>query len=320
MIGSGVQVRRRIFLGVSALGAAGLAAFGLTRPPRLSEEKWQAAAAPLAPPDGGLRVFHLGHSLTGRDMPAMVAQLAQAAGFTGHVQHSQLGWGASLDQHWRGEVPGFETENAHPAHRPARTALSDGVDALIATEMVELRDAIRWHDSARALADWATAARAGNPAVRVYLYETWHRLDDPAGWLERVEADLPALWEAQVLRPAMARGVGPIHLIPAGQALAAVVRAAERGDLPGLASRADFFAGGPQGPVDPIHLNDLGAQVVALAHLAALYHRDPRGLPHALRRADGNPATPLPDAAALAVQGLVWDAVSGYPRSGVARP
>jgi hypothetical protein len=267
-----------------------------------------------------MRVFHLGHSLTGRDMPAMLAQLAQAAGFAGHGQHSQLGWGASLDQHWRNEVPGFDTENAHPAHRPARQAVAEGVDALIATEMVELRDAIRWHDSARALADWAQAARAGNPGVRVYLYETWHRLDDPAGWLDRVDADLPALWESQVLRPAMARGAGPIHLIPAGQALAAVVRAAEGGALPGLTGRADFFAGGPQGPVDPIHLNDQGAQVVALAHLAALYHRDPTGLPHALSRADGSAATPLPDPAAAAVQGLVWRTVSGYARSGVARP
>lgn len=52
----------------------------------------------------------------------------------------------------------------------------------------------------------------------------------------------------------------------------------------------------------------------------AFCHRDPRGLPHALRRADGSAATPRPDAAAGFVQGLVRDAVSGYPWPGVARP
>ncbi len=42
---------------------------------------------PLPAPEGPLTVFHLGHSLVGRDMPAMLAQLA------GHGSHaSQLGW------------------------------------------------------------------------------------------------------------------------------------------------------------------------------------------------------------------------------------
>ena len=312
-------MRRRLFLGLSGVAAAGLAAWGLTRPPRLSDADWQAAAAPIEPPARNLRVFHLGHSLTGRDMPAMLAQLAQAAGFSDHDHASQLGWGASLDQHWRGDVPGFEVENNHPLHRPARSAIAAGIDALIVTEMVELRDAIRWHDSARALADWALAARAANPLARVYLYETWHPLDDPAGWLERIDGDLPALWEAQVVRPAMARGTGPIHLIPAGQALAAVVRAAEAGALPGLSARQDLFARTPEGAVDPIHMGDLGAQIVALTHFATLYHQSPEGLPHRLNRADGSAATPLPDAAAAEVQRLVWDAVSGYARSGVGR-
>jgi hypothetical protein len=274
----------------------------------------------LAPPERAMQVYHLGHSLVGRDMPAMLTQLAQAAGYAGHASHSQLGWGASLDQHWRGEVPGFEQENAHPAHRPARAALAGGdYDAVVLTEMVELRDAIRWHDSPRALADWARVAVQGRADARVYLYETWHRLDDPDGWLNRVDGDLSALWEGVLLRQAMAQdGVPPIRVIPAGQALAAIVRAAEAGEVLGITRRQDLFAVTPEGAPDPIHLNDIGAYAVALAHFAVIYGRSPEGLPHALTRADGVPAVaPSPEAAAR-MQTLVWGVVRGYPYSGIA--
>jgi hypothetical protein len=111
---------------------------------------------------------------------------------------------------------------------------------------------------------------------------------------------------------------GTIHILPAGQALAAVVRAIDKGRVPGLTSREDLFARTPEGALDPIHPNDMGAYVVALAHFATLYHRAPQGLPHRLLRADGTPATPLPDPAVAPIQSLVWRAVSGYAASGVA--
>lgn len=311
---------RWIVAGLVLAGAALAAWRWLAPPPALSAtdlaDRW---AVPVAPADRGLAVYHLGHSLVGRDMPAMVEHLAAAAGMTGHSHASQLGWGASLDQHWRGEVPGFAAENAHPAHRPAREALASGAyDAVVLTEMVELRDAIRWHDSGRALADWAQLATE-TASPRVYLYETWHRLDDPAGWLERIAADRAALWEGELLAKAMARdGVPVIRVIPGGQALAAVVRAAESGALPGLTSRDDFFARTPEGSTDPIHLNDIGAYVIALTHFAVLYGRSPEGLPAALARADGTPAiAPQPEVAA-AMQKLVWQVVTGYRATGVA--
>lgn len=308
---------------VAGLVLAGLALAAwrwMAAPPVLLPAQLAARwAEPVVPPARGVAVYHLGHSLVGRDMPAMVGQLAAAAGLDGHAQASQLGWGASLDQHWRGEVPGFDAENAHPAHRPARAALaSGGLDAVVLTEMVELRDAIRWHDSARALADWARLATAGG-SPRVYLYETWHRLDDPAGWMERIAADRAALWEGAVLAGAMARDWVPvIRVIPGGQALAAVVQAAEAGQLPGLTRREDFFALTPEGAVDPIHLNDIGAYVIALTHFAVLYARSPEGLPAALDRADGSPATAPDPAASAAMQKLVWQVVTGYPATGVA--
>lgn len=262
-------------------------------------------AAALNRPAGPLRTYHLGHSLVGRDMPAMLAAMA------GHEYASQLGWGASLANHASGEVPGFAVENAHPGHQPAEAALaSGGFDAVVLTEMVELRDAIRWHSSARWLAHWAKAARAGNPGARVYLYETWHNLDDPEGWLQRIDADLSRHWLDEVLRPAMARGAGDIHLIPGGQVMAAAARVIEAGQVPGLTSRHDLFQ-----PGDTIHFNDLGAWLMAVTHHAVLYHRLPE--PGPLARVDGSPADLPPEPARVRLQEVVWATVRRYSETGL---
>lgn len=299
-------MNRRTMFGLAAAALAGLAGAGwLTRKRGLSPKALAARyAEPLAPPDGPMACYHLGHSLVGRDMPAMLAQLG------GHAHASQLGWGASLQDHWRGQVKGFETENAHPAHRPVREALASGAyGAVILTEMVELKDAIRWHKSGARLADWAHLAWAGNPAARVYLYETWHRLDDATGWLARLDGDLAALWEAELLRPAMSQG-GTIHLIPGGQVMAAAVRAIEAGQVPGLTRREDLFT-------DQIHMNDIAAWLMAMTHYAVIYHRSPVGLPAQLARADGTSATPPGPEAANRLQEVVWQVVTRYPATGV---
>lgn len=307
---------RKGFILAAAAGLAAAGAWRMTRPAHLSAAGFAARyATPLPPPTAPLRTYHLGHSLVGRDMPAMLAQLS------GHDYASQLGWGASLRQHWNRDVPGFAVENAHPFHHPASKAVNSGnYDAIIFTEMVELRDAIRWHDSANALADWAAMARIANPGARLYLYETWHRLDDPDGWLTRIDTDLAKLWEGALLRPAMARnGVGTIYVIPGGQVMAAAVRAMESGQVPGLTRRSDLFARATDGTTDPIHLNDIGSYLIALTHFAVLYHSDPTGLPHDLMRADGTPMVAITPATARALQKVVWRVVTRYPLTGVAQ-
>lgn len=301
-------VKRRVFLaGGGAMAAAvGLAGWRALRP--------EAAPAPMAGLDDAAfraiyadppaivppgRVYHLGHSLVGPDMPVMLAAAL------GHGFDSQIGWGTSLRDHWQGEVKGLE------ATRPADEALAGGgYDAVILTEMVELKDAIRWHGAAEHLAKWVARARAGNPQARVLLYETWHRLDDPAGWLERVEGDRAALWEAALLRPALAQAGGVIHVIPGGPVLAAAARAAESGALPGIADRRAFFS-------DEIHPGDLGAWLIAMTHAAVLTGQSPEGLPARLPKRDGALAGAPSDAVAAALQRLVWAGVTAYPPTGV---
>ena len=299
-----VKMTRRIALlaGVAGIGSAvaGSLYWALTRPPSAASVRARIAG-PLTAPQGALNVFHLGHSLVNRDMPAMLAQLAPP----GHSYDSQLGWGTTLQAHWGDStINGFEAENAHPRFRPAAEAAASGdYDAIILTEMVEIRDSIRYFESPRYLALWAEKAIAARPDVRLFLYETWHPLDDPEGWLERIDRDLDRYWLSRVLGPALKDlpETAQIRLIPAGQVLAAFVREVEaRGGVGNVRDRTDLFQRSAEGELDPIHLNDLGNYLVALVHYATLYHADPVGLPAGLNRADGAPAVaPDPDVARL---------------------
>ncbi|MBN8630752.1 MAG: hypothetical protein J0L76_07850 [Rhodobacterales bacterium] len=285
--------RRWAFLGGfgALLGAGGFYAL-LSRPPSLDYVRKRLAGT-MSAPTGPLSVYHLGHSLVNRNMPAMLAQLAPP----GHHYDSQLGWGTTLKAHWGdAEINGFEAENAHARFRPAHEAVASGeYDAIVLTEMVEIRDAIRYFDSALYLYRWAETALRARPDVRLYLYETWHPLDDPEGWLERLDRDHERYWLRQVLGPALRRlpPTAQIHLIPAGPVLAAFVRAIEaQGGTGSVQSRTDLFARAADGSQDMIHLNDLGNYLVALVHFAALYHESPVGLPYRLLRADGTAADP----------------------------
>ena len=294
--------RRMAILGsLGGLGAAaGALYWGLTRPPSAASVRAKLAAA-LPAPQAPLTVFHLGHSLVNRDMPAMLAQLAPP----GHRYDSQLGWGTTLQAHWGdAAINGFKEENDHPRFRPAHEALKSGdYDAVVLTEMVEIRDSIRYFESPKYLAQWAKEAISARPDVRIYLYETWHRLDDPEGWLERLDRDLDRYWLSRVLGPALKDlpDSSQVRIVPAGQVLAAVVRAVEgQGGLGPVRDRSDLFGRAEDGSVDPIHLNDMGNYLVALVHFAALYQASPLGLPHELTRADGSPATsPGPELARL---------------------
>ena len=320
--------RRMVITGALAAVMGGLAAVKLAggpagvrlrikqvfAPPPISRTAFEAMyTTPLPPLRPPVKIYHLGHSLVGGVLPAMLSQLG------GHEYAKQLGWGASLKQHWQGTADGMDQANDPEHYREAHDALASGsYDVAVFTEMLELRDAIRWHESPLYLAKWIALAHQARPDLRIYLYETWHWLDDPKGWLERLESDRTELWEDGVLRPAMGYpDVGTVHVIPGGSVMAAAVRLIEAGRVPGVASRRDLFAINADGSPDPIHFNDLGAYLMALTHYAVIYQQSPEGLPHQLSHADGTPAAAFtPDAAAI-LQKVVWSVVSGYRATGV---
>jgi len=315
--------RTTLLVGLAVLAATAAVLWVFWARPQPRPEALRAAYAEPAPapPAGGMRIFHLGYSLVGRDMPAMLAQLAGP----NHRYESQLGWGTSLKQHWQpGEtIDGFEAENTHPRFRSAREAIASGdYNALVLTEMVEIRDAIKYQQSGQYLAHWAALARKANPETRIYLYESWHRLDDPEGWLDRLDRDLERYWKAALLAGDIARNrpKRPVYLIPAGQVMARFVRVLEAGGGVGpVRSREDLFQRRESGETDPIHVNDLGAWLVALTHYAVLYQTSPVGLPHRLLRADGTQAEAPPDEIARLMQRVVWEVVQAHPETGVPR-
>lgn len=274
----------------------------------------QAYHAVLPAPAGPLRVYHLGHSLTGRDMPLFLAQMA------GHSHHSQLGWGASLREHWEPDqiVKGFDAENAHPHFRPVREALASGeYDAVVLTEMAAVEASLKWHVTPHYLALWAKAAREGNPNTRVYLYQSWRELNDPGGWEAMTRADLPAYWEDQFLRRAYRAGSGPVHLIPGGAVLVTAALAAEAGEIAGVSTRAEFFGLNPDGTPDQIHMGDLGNWLIALTHYVVLYQSLPVDIPPRLTRAEGG-FYEIPPETARDLSAVVLRVVAQTPGTGAA--
>lgn len=297
------------------IGAAILGALALWPQPSAPKDSGEDLRALYAQkrtlPDRPLHLFQLGHSLVGRDMPAMLAQMAGA----GHRYELQLGWGTSLREHYEPDltINGFDQENDTPRYRDAHEALASGAyDAFVMTEMVRLSDAIRYHDSRDYAAKWAAEAVAGNPDIQIFLYESWHALDDGPDWLTRLPADLENQWKSDLLWPAT-RAIGrPVWLIPAGQVMAKLVAEAETSPngIAELKTHRDLFS-------DDIHPNDLGIYLVALTHYAVIYGRTPVGLPNQLLRADGTPATPPSPELARRMQEIVWDVVRAIPETGI---
>src|SRR5690606_22049188 len=121
----------------------------------------------------------------------------------------------------------------------------------------------------------------------------------------------------QILRRALAvPGVGPIHLIPGGQAMAAVARAAESGQIPGVTMREQLFGRDDAGALDPIHFSDLGALVVALTHVAVIHQRLPEPGSVPLAAAGGRLLDIAPDTL-TALQDIVTATVRRFPQTGI---
>lgn len=257
------------------------------------------------------RIYHLGHSLVGRDMPAMFAQLS------GHAYDSQLGWGSSLRQHWEPDEPvnGFEVENAHPRYRDAREAVASGdYDAIVVTEALGYRSKAPWRETHSYLRKWALRAWTAKEDTRFYLYTTWRGLDHEGDWLDLIESEQAGYWEDRALRRTLAYQdvAAPIYVVPGGLVMAAFVREVEaRGGIGPIKDRTSLFS-------DEIHFNDYGAYLMALTHYAVLLGRSPAGLPHDLKRADGSAADDPGTEAARLMQDIVWQVVTSYPPTGVA--
>ncbi len=327
---SGAKGRRR--LGVAlALSGALVGTLGLVWNRRL-HKLWGIPEAPSrsidvsawvpAEPRPRVRVLFVGHSLVNQDMPAMARSQAESLGRTFDYD-VQLIDGGSLERNWN--------DAARATGVQAREALAGGgYDALVITEAVNLDDHLRWSEPADYARRWFALGRSQRADLHLYFYETWHHRDEARGllrplglgslrsWRSFLDEDLRK-WES-IVDNAVAGDAGlergePVHLVPGGQALAALVDALHAGRVPGLEGaegEAALFT-------DGVHLTDLGNYFIALVQLTTLTRQSPLGATHEVLRGDGTTFTLDPELA-RALQGIAYDAVCSYARSGVRRP
>ena len=252
-------------------------------------------------------VLFVGHSLVGPDLPPLVEGGLRLMDQPASVS-AQIINGAPLR---------FNLQNSATAEGvDARAELAKGeTEVLILTEAIPLAEHLRWNDTPGAIAAFAELARAGNPDVRVFVYETWHSrsgavvegdANSALPWRERLVADLPQ-WEG-----ALRASGADVALIPAGQAMARLADAVAAGAVPGVVSMEAFFS-------DDIHLSDKGRYFVALVHLAAITGQSPEGLPAQMTRSWKSREAVIADDLASVLQRIAWEAVRDYaPAEGAA--
>jgi hypothetical protein len=276
-------------------------------PPRLSPT---AATGAPATPIQRAKVLFVGHSLINREMPAMLRDIAASRGCELSFD-VELRSGAILKLGWAGQLPIDGVR--------AREALATGgYDTLVLTEAVDLDDMLRWMQSAEYAGRYQQLAVSHNPAMRVFLYETWHDRElvrhtwygaaRTERWRAFLDEDL-GKWESIATGAAAHAGQPRMSIVPGGQALARLTDAIAAGAVPGIASEQVLFA-------DGIHLAPLGNYFIALVQFAAIHRQTPVGATNTPRDANGA-RQEFPAAAAAAMQRIAWDAVANYAWSGV---
>ena len=262
-----------------------------------------------------LRIVMSGHSLTD-PVPRPLTMLVQAAGGAssrGMVIDSSTIPGSTANLRWTNDM-----------NLPvdARRDIAD-YDLLVLTERVPVRSAIIWEEAEAFAQKWFDhpwAAGNGGKGAETIFYASWVDIRSGPGntdeydmqderqipLRERLDLEMSS-WQnvadkVNANRPA---GSPKMRVIPGPKIITAVLDAIAAGTAPGLTQIQDLFE-------DTIHPNAKGAYLIALAHFAVIYGRDPRELPN-LR---GEPGWPTADQADW-MKALVWEVLRAYPESGL---
>jgi hypothetical protein len=263
-----------------------------------------------------LRVIMSGHSLTD-PVPHPLTILVQAAG-------GPQSRGMVIDN---SSIPGSTAQLrwAHDLDLPydARRDMAN-YDLLVLTERVPVRSAIGWEGAVEFTRQWFdhawTTGNGGKGAETIY-YASWVDIRSGPGntdgydlpdervipLRERLDLEMGS-WQdvADQVNAGRPAGSPPMRVIPGPKIIAAVLDAIAAGTAPGLTQIQDLFE-------DTIHPNAKGGYLIAVAHFAVIYGRDPRTIPN-LR---GEPGWPTAEQADW-MKALVWDVLKAYPDSGLA--
>lgn len=298
---------RRRFL-ASGLSASALFSMGL------GDDNVARAQSQLLPRPFNLRVIQSGHSLTDPIVPELEA-IVRTVGGSDSI-------GMKMD---RSTIPGSPMEirwNERNPHLPdARHDIAD-YDILVLTERVSLLGSLSYHASEDyALKFFSNAWENGNDGrgAETVLYASWIDVDsgpsapnpekDPEKTIpfrERLVVEM-LRWE-QILASVNDRrpkGSPAMTMIPGPMVMAALYDALQLGSVPGISRIESLFA-------DTIHVNSIGAFMIALAHYAVIYRRDPRDLPARLGVVSAGSQETVDW-----MTSMVWRVLAGYPFSGL---
>lgn len=286
---------------------------GLAALPALAAAPVLAGTDPRRP--FNLRVVMSGHSLTD-PIPDPLSTMVQAAGGAearGMVIDASTIPGSPAEHRWQNDL-----NLAIDARRDMKN-----YDLLVLTERVSVRSTMLWHHSHDIALTWfrhAWKTGNGGRGAETVFYASWISVDSGPGnedgydhpderlipFRERLDLEMDA-WQdiADHVNRNRPKGSPPMRVIPGPKVMAAVYDAIEAGTAPGLTAMRQLFE-------DNTHVTAKGAFLIALAHFAVIYGRDPRTIPP-LR---GKSGWPSPDEAEW-MKALVWDVVRAYPDSGV---
>jgi len=257
----------------------------------------------------GQRVFTCGHSFHVW-VADILADMALGAGIAGHriAGTSPIG-GSRAIQHW--DMPEEQNE--------AKKALRAGeVDVLTLSCMTYPDEGIR---------NFAKLAVDYNPTVRVTVQELWLPEDrfpfDPANRLPKSPEEYDATTMAELMTPHQAYfqvmedyvsalnaeiGRQTVFIVPDALATLALRERIIAGAAPGLEKQSDLFTDTWGHPTAPLKA------LAGYCHFAAIYRRNPQGLPLPAVLAD-DPR--WDDALNRLLQTLAWEAASRHPLAGV---
>jgi hypothetical protein len=287
---------------------AGLSSLPLLTAPSLV---WAGQERPL-----NLRIVMSGHSLTD-PIPKPLGIMVQAAGGAtsrGMVIDNSSIPGSTAKLRW---FP----ESTMPIDAKRDIA---NYDLLVLTERIPVRSSAEWEDSREIALNWFNHAWTkgnGGKGAETVFYASWIGIGSGPGntdkydmqdegqipFRERLDLEMGTWQEiADHVNQKRVAGSPPMRVIPGPKIIAALYDAIQAGTAPGLSDMQDLFE-------DNIHVNAKGAYLIAAAHFAVVYGRDPRDIPK-LRGEAGWPSAEQQ----TWMKTLVWEVLSAYPDSGLA--
>lgn len=280
--------------------------------------------APAQAPDGPLRTYFVGNSVTDTIRCGALTKAAEGRG-------RPLMWGrhmipgASLSWIWEHPREGFREEAAgfYPE------ALADQPWDVLCLQPFDRH--LDGDDGDLAMArNFIDLALKRSPDVQVYVYERWPRkdkgddgslsLDYRTKWLRKYTGRWDGTEETRdyfeqlvsTLREAYKGRAKPLLLVPVGEVLLELDERMRAGKVPGFSGVAELY-------MDGIHFNNVGSYVVASTFHATLQREDPKGLPPAPYNERLDPAKDhtIDGPLASSIQEAVWTVVSQHPLAGV---